>query len=162
MRKLATALGVLLGLASVAGATAPASAAAHKTTPTRHCVTNLDTRRTVCADDQQRARLLSDAGITTLTIAIFYDGTGYTGATHTWVQSRQCTATYDAEWQWADLGDIGWDNRVSSVHTYNQCDVKFYGGINFTGASSTWIDQSSNLSLIGDGWNNRASSVKFS
>ncbi|MGW0432702.1 hypothetical protein ACWDV4_09170 [Micromonospora sp. NPDC003197] len=152
----AAAAEVTVSPAAAEVTTSPASASA------QHCVVNLDSRQVTCAHDQQSARQLSDIAPTALTIAIFYNGTGYTGATHTWVQSRQCTAGYDAEWQWDNLGDIGWNNRVSSVRTYNRCDVKFYDGVDFKGASSVWIDGSSNLGTIGSGWNNRASSVKFS
>ncbi|HEV7653037.1 MAG TPA: hypothetical protein VGP26_33190 [Actinophytocola sp.] len=125
-----------------------------------HCVTNLDTKVTRCATTPEAAK--QDVGPAALTIAIFYDGTGYSGTTYTWVQAHACTPSYDEEWQWDDLSGIGWNNRVSSVHTYNQCDVKFFDGFNFTGASSTWIDQSSNLGTMGTGWSNRAGSVKFS
>lgn len=126
-----------------------------------HCVANLDTNVVRCSDDADEAARLADAA-DSLTIAIFYDGINYTGATYTWKQTRECTPSYDPEWQWGDLRQIGWDNRVSSVHTYRRCDVKLYDGYNFSGASSTWIDNSANLGAVGGGWSNRASSVKFS
>ncbi len=98
------------------------------------------------------------------TIARFYDGTGYTGATFTVAhQNGPCTTTYaDTDYWYVELGSFGWNNRISSVRTYNRCDIKLYDGTNFSGAVSVWIDASSNLSGIGTGWNNRASSVKFS
>lgn len=161
MRKLVGTFALLLSVATV-GVAAPAAASEGRKAPLQHCIGNVDTGRITCADNPREARQRSDVGATALTIAIFYDGTGYSGATFTWTQSRQCTSGYDAEWQWDNLGEIGWNDRVSSVHTYNQCDVKLYGGTYFTGADSVWIDQSSNLGAIGDGWNNRASSVKFS
>ena len=170
-RSVATALATLSGvLAAAALTTSPAAAARVTTTttarvttaPAQHCVIDLDSRQVTCARDQHLARQLGGIAPTALTIAIFYNGTGYTGATHTWVQSRRCTPGYDTEWQWDDLGDIGWNNRVSSVRTYNRCDVKFYDGVDFKGASSVWIDGASNLGTIGTGWSNRASSVKFS
>jgi len=162
MRKSVGTFAVMLGMIGVVGVAAPASASEERRPSAQHCISNLDTGRTTCASDPQTARQLSDVEPTALTIAIFYDGTSYTGATHTWVQSRQCTSTYDEEWQWGDLGAIGWNNRVSSVRTYNLCDVKFYDGTNFSGAVSTWIDASANLAAVGTGWSNRASSVKFS
>ncbi|GAB3142371.1 hypothetical protein GCM10027290_16720 [Micromonospora sonneratiae] len=161
-----TAFATLAALSCLVGATAlaaaPATATAGADPSAQHCVVNLDSQKVACAADPQQARQLSDVGPTALTIAIFYAGTGYTGATHTWVQSRRCTPGYDAEWQWDNLAEIGWNNRLSSVRTYNRCDVKLYDGFNFKGASSVWIDGSSNLGKIGSGWNNRASSVKFS
>ncbi len=51
---------------------------------------------------------------------------------------------------------------MSSVETFHRCDVKFFDGFEFSGATSTWIDRSENLATIGTGWSNRASSVKFS
>jgi hypothetical protein len=143
-------LGPLAGLAT----------AAPSGTESRHCVTNLDTKATACSSSMVDAK--RQVAAASITIAIFYDGTGYSGATHTWVQAHACSSGYDEEWQWDDLSEIGWNNRVSSVHTYNQCDVKFFDGFNFSGAASTWIDQSSNLAAIGTGWSNRAGSVKFS
>ncbi|SDE01537.1 peptidase inhibitor family I36 protein [Actinokineospora iranica] len=155
MRRLLSVLSGAVAL-SAGALVGPASADAD-----RHCVANLDTQVVRCADTPAGAmRLATGPGALALTIAIFYDGTGYTGATYTWVQSRACTPTYDSEWQWGNLGDLGWNNRVSSVHTYNQCDVKFYDGFEFTGAASTWIDNHSDLGVLG--WNNRAGSVKFS
>ncbi|MER7418391.1 hypothetical protein ABT346_16680 [Micromonospora peucetia] len=162
MRKLFGTFALLLSMAGMVGAAAPAAASPSGKPAVQHCIGNLDTGRVTCASDPQEARQRSDVGTMALTIAIFYDGTGYSGATFTWTQSGQCSPGYDNEWQWDDLSEIGWNNRVSSVHTYNRCDVKFFGGTNFTGASSVWIDQSSNLGAIGDGWNNRAGSVKFS
>lgn len=126
-----------------------------------HCVANLDTRTVACSDDATTARV--DAGaVDALTIAIFYDKVDFKPGTFTWTQSRECTAGYDPEWQWGNLGDLGWNNRVSSVRTYHRCDVKLFDGVNFTGGASVWIDSSSNLGNIGGGWSNRAGSVKFS
>lgn len=162
MRKSSALLALLLGMVGVAGVAGPAVASDVRQVPARHCVGDLDTGRVTCAGSPDDARQLSDIGASALTIAIFYDSTGFSGATFTWTQSSACTPSYDAEWQWDDLADIGWNNRVTSVRTYNQCDVKLFDGKNFGGASSVWIDSASNLGTIGDGWNNRASSVKFS
>ncbi|HEY0640775.1 MAG TPA: hypothetical protein VGD67_24350 [Pseudonocardiaceae bacterium] len=154
-------LGVLAAGGSAVATAAPAPDRPAVVGHGQHCVANLDSGVVGCADRPGDAVRLAGS-VDALTIARFYDGTGYSGATFTWTQSRQCTPSYDAEWQWDNLADIGWNNRVSSVHTYNQCDVRLFDGTNFSGAASTWIDASSNLGAIGDGWNNRASSVKFS
>ncbi len=68
----------------------------------------------------------------------------------------------DTDYTDPSFDDSFWNNRISSVRTYNHCDVKLYDGTNFSGASSTWIDASSNLAGVGTGWSNRASSIKFS
>jgi len=166
-RMIAAAVVTVLGAAGAMVLTGSAAAvAAPGTGDARHCVVNLDTRAAACAPAPGEARALADAGVAALTIAIMYDGTGYGGASVSFVQSRQCTASYDNEWQWDDLSNVpgwgNWNNRISSVRTYNRCDVKFYDGIDFGGAASTWIDASSNLATVGSGWSNRAGSVKFS
>lgn len=128
-----------------------------------YCTANLDTGKVGCSDDANEAARLAGS-IDALTIAIFYDATGTPagGAKFTWTQSRECSPEYDPEWQWGNLADIGWNNRVSSVETFHRCDVKLFDGVEFSGATSTWIDRAENLATIGNGWNNRATSVKFS
>ncbi|SCL39520.1 hypothetical protein GA0074692_5390 [Micromonospora pallida] len=147
-----------LGLLGALGAPAAAAPAA------RNCAINLDTGAWSCAGSEEQA--LRDVGAqASIVIARTYDGTNYTGTVLAWAQSRQCTSSYDSEWQWADLRSTAagnMNNRISSVRTYNQCDVKLYDGLNFSGAASTWIDASANLANIGTGWSNRASSIKFS
>ncbi|MEO3748446.1 peptidase inhibitor family I36 protein [Plantactinospora sp. B5E13] len=155
-----TATGALLGALGLVGALgSPASAA-----PARDCVVDLDSRTVTCAATEEQA--LRAAGVAaSVVIARTYDGTNYSGAVHTWVQARACTPSYDNEWQWGDLRSTSggnWNNRISSVRTYQRCDVRFYDGINFTGAASTWIDASANLAAVGAGWSNRAGSIKFS
>jgi hypothetical protein len=149
-------IGTTLLPASAAAAPAVASAA--------HCVAALDTHRVACASDEKTALRLAtpSAAATSVVVARFYDGTNYSGSSTPVYAPRACTASYDAEWQYADFRDFGWNDRVSSVKTYNHCDVKFYKDINFGGGSSTWIDASANLSAIGTGWNNVASSAKLS
>lgn len=159
--RMATVAGTALGTLGLIGALgAPATAAE----TARNCAVNLDTGAYTCAGSEERA--LREVGAqASLVIARTYDGTNYSGAVLAWTQSRACTSTYDAEWQWADLRSTAagnMNNRISSVRTYNQCDVKLYDGLDFTGASSTWIDASANLGAIGGGWSNRASSIKFS
>jgi hypothetical protein len=49
-------------------------------------------------------------------------------------------------------------NLISSVHTYNSCDVKLFDGDNATGTATGWLDQASSLGSM----NNRANSFKIS
>jgi hypothetical protein len=155
-------LALLGGAALGAGLLLPTTAQA--ATAETHCVQDVETGAQSCSTDEAAAlrTVAPDARRATYVIARFYDGKSYTGSTLTFVKSRGCTSSYDSEWQWQDLRVDGWNDRASSVKTYNHCDVKLYQNINFGGSSSTWIDASSNLSAIGAGWNNRASSVKFS
>ncbi|MEV4772175.1 peptidase inhibitor family I36 protein [Micromonospora humida] len=156
------ATGAVLGVLGLLGA--PGSPAVAKEQP-RNCAVNVDTRVLRCADTEAHALRAVGATQASVVIARTYDGTGFSGALLTWAQSGSCTPEYDAELQWDDLRTTSggnWNNRITSVRTYNQCDVKFFDGINFTGAQSVWIDEASNLATIGDGWNNRAGSIKFS
>ncbi|WP_428966802.1 peptidase inhibitor family I36 protein [Micromonospora fluostatini] len=153
--------GAAIGALGLVGALAGPAAAAG---PLDNCVVNLDTGAFTCAATEQQA-LRTVGAQADLVIARVYDGANYSGAVLAWTQARACTPSYDAEWQWGDLRSTAggnWNKRITSVRTYNQCDVKLFGGLNFTGASSTWIDASANLAAIGDGWSNRASSIKFS
>lgn len=103
--------------------------------------------------------------------ARFYGPTGASGTPNfTFCVPRKCTSSYDGEgpaFRIAYLSSIphpsgNWNNRISSVRTYNSCDVKLYGLSSFDGASSTWIHYSANLGNIGTGWSNRASSLRLS
>ncbi|WP_329109510.1 hypothetical protein OG792_12135 [Micromonospora sp. NBC_01699] len=155
----AVALAAATGLPTLAGSPAAAAEAA------RDCVVNLDDKTVTCAATEAEARRAAAVPAASLTIARLYDLPNYKGASHTFVQSRACTPSYDTEWQWDDLRNTSggnWSNRASSVHTYNSCDVRLYDGVDFAGAVSTWIDQSANLAAVGSGWSNRASSIKFS
>jgi|tagenome__1003787_1003787.scaffolds.fasta_scaffold20521043_1 hypothetical protein len=159
------ALGIAGAIALTAGPAAAAGTTSRAVVQTaQHCVANLDTAAVACGTSDADA-LRAVAPAATVKIAVFYDGANYTGNTLTWVQDKACSAGYDNEYQFADLRTTNggnWSNRVTSVHTYNKCDVKLYDAVDFGGSSSTWIDQAANLATIGNGWSNRASSVKFS
>jgi hypothetical protein len=84
------------------------------------------------------------------------------------IWGRPCTTpTTDIEYTIADLRtkrirDTTWDDRISSVRTYNQCDVKFFDGTHGQGAATGFIDSHSDLRFYGAGWNDRASSLRLS
>jgi len=52
-----------------------------------------------------------------------------------------------------------WD--ITSLHSYNNCAVKLYDGINLRGHATSWILNNRNLVDYGDGWNDRAMSLRF-
>jgi len=56
----------------------------------------------------------------------------------------------------ANLGAA--ENKITSVHTYNSCDVKLFDGDGATGAASPWLDNSRRLGAM----NNKANSFKIS
>jgi hypothetical protein len=49
-------------------------------------------------------------------------------------------------------------NLVSSVRTYNSCDIKLFDGTGATGTSTAWLDAAASLGTM----NNRAGSFKIS
>ncbi|MFJ8964670.1 hypothetical protein ACIRG5_35290 [Lentzea sp. NPDC102401] len=57
----------------------------------------------------------------------------------------------------APLGGAG-NNLISSVRTYNSCDVKLFDGTGGTGTASAWLDNAGTLGA----WDNRAGSFKIS
>lgn len=159
--KMMATAGTALGALGLLGAlSSPASAAEQP----RTCAVNLDTGARSCAGTEEQA-LRAVGARATIVIARTYDAANYGGTPAVWVQSKACTSAYDAELQWADLRSTpggNWNNRISSVRTYHQCDVKLFDDVNFTGAQSVWIDASANLAAVGNGWSNRATSIKFS
>ncbi len=155
VRSLAAAAGLLGGVLMAAPPALASSSATGK-----YCVANVETHRVTCANTQAE-ELSIMAG--TVTLAILYDGKGYTGAALRYVGPHGCSTTWaDTDYQDPSFDNPFWNNRFSSVRTYNHCDVRLFGRKNFRGAHSTWIDQSSNLAAIGTGWSNRTSSIKFS
>ncbi|WP_447008281.1 hypothetical protein ACRAKI_18110 [Saccharothrix isguenensis] len=65
------------------------------------------------------------------------------------------TSTTDNEGG-ANLGTSA--NQVSSVRTYNSCDVRLYDGNNLSGTASAWLDSAGGLGAM----DNRANSFKIS
>jgi len=152
---LALVAGGLLSVAPVASA-APAASE-------EHCFVDIESGAAACSQDAAVARATVSRGAVAARVdrVTFWDKTSYKGESITFQGSSKCTPSYgDINGQVSNLGDWGWNNRATSLKTYNRCDVKLYNGVNFTGASSVWIDRTPNLAQIGAGWNNRASSYK--
>lgn len=148
---------------AVAGETGGAEAAGAPLAA--QCAVNLETGRAACHADAAQARQLVGAAGDVL-VARLYRNTGFDDNPPLSLYApHSCSESYDDEFGWPDLGNVNgysWDNRISSVRTYNNCDVKLHDKVGYEGASSTWIDESSNLANVGDGWNDRASSVSVS
>lgn len=99
--------------------------------------------------------------------ARFWSGTGRTGSVLDFMVPRACSPEYDFEGPAfridnLDFGLVNWSNAISSVRTFNRCDVRLHDPINLGTPYSTWIDASDNLGNIGTGWNDRASSLRLS
>jgi hypothetical protein len=151
-----------LGFAGALMLAASPATAAEREGAAQRCAVNVQTGRTACASDEARAVQLAGISPQAVRAVTLYDGTGYTGASITYYVARPCTAGYDGEYGVPNLGADGWNNRASSLKTYNRCDAHLHDGVNYTGAVSTWIHQASNLATIGAGWSNRASSMGIS
>jgi hypothetical protein len=155
-----------VALAGVVGAltlaASPATAASPGGGGALRCAVNLETGRSACAADDAAAARLAGVGPQSVAAVRLWDGFGFTGASKTFYVGAPCTPAYDTEYAFPNLGVYGWNNRASSVETFNRCDVHLHDGYNYTGAVSTWIDRSGDLRAIGSGWNNRASSIGIS
>ena len=94
-----------------------------------------------------------------LVVARLYDGTNYAGQQVVIFNPTYqvgCTSGTGDNEGGANLG--AFDNKASSVRTYNSCDIKLFDGDNAGTPSTGWIDQSANLGS----WSNRANSFKIS
>ncbi|MFD7656125.1 hypothetical protein ACFV4N_19315 [Actinosynnema sp. NPDC059797] len=152
---LAVAAGSLLVGSALTAAASPAAAG-----EARYCAADLATRSTACAGTDTEAARLAGIGAQAVLAVRLYDGINYSGATYDFYVTAPCTPEYEGEYGNPNLGTFS--NRASSVRTYNQCDVHLHDPVNYGSPYSVWIDASSNLSNIGTGWNNRASSIGVS
>lgn len=153
----ATAFCLLLGLLITA---TPAVAA----TPGGSCVYDTDTGQAQCFASEAEADSSLRAAAATVVQARLYDSAGHQGLLLT-VTGQACTTpTSDLEGFGSFQGQLaGLNNRVSSVRTYQHCDVKLYDGFSFSGSSSAWIDFCTNLATCTTpSWSNRAGSFKVS
>ena len=94
-----------------------------------------------------------------LVVARLWDGAGYTGRQVVIFNPKYkvgCTAKTTDNEGGSVLGAMS--NKVTSVKTYNHCDVKLFDGASKNGAHTGWVDRSSKLGAL----NNRASSFAIS
>lgn len=94
-----------------------------------------------------------------LVVARLYDGASFSGRQVVIYNPKYrvgCTAKTTDNEGGSVLGAMS--NKVSSVRTYNHCDVKLFDGASKNGASTGWIDVNSRLGSL----NNRASSFAIS
>ena len=129
------------------------------------CTVNLDTGAVACSADGVGDRSAESAadGIKLVTI---HENINYEGKKLTFTGTNgECSATRDgSDYGVSDLRDYkrglfrNWNDAISSVVTYNHCDVRFFDDINYNGDYSKWIDASTNVGS----WNDRASSFILS
>ncbi|MGH3655243.1 MAG: hypothetical protein ACRDUA_01155 [Micromonosporaceae bacterium] len=156
---------LVAGAIATAGiaAVAPLASAAVNDTAGEHCVLLADNGKVACSDSEaQSTERLGAQGY--VRGAKIWNYKNYSGSgSLTFLVPRACSAGYDNEgWRfnWPSLSS--WNNKASSVKTFNRCDIKLFDNENFGGADSTWIDARADLSNVGGGWNNRASSIRLS
>jgi hypothetical protein len=147
----------------VAGGLTAGAAPAMATGEAQHCAVDLQTRTTACATSESQAARLAGISPQAVKAVTLYDGINYTPPSYTFYVAAPCTPTYEGEYGNPNLQTYGnFNNRASSVHTYNQCDVHLHDPFNYGSPYSVWIDNSANLANIGTGWSNRASSIGVS
>jgi hypothetical protein len=156
-RSAAVGVASLAAIGALFAAAVPASAAP---AAAQSCAVNLQTHATACGASESQAKQLAAVPAASVLAVRLYDGYNYTGTSWDYYVPKACTAGYEGEYGLADLGPAS--NKASSVHTYNHCDVHLHDPLNYGNPHSVWIDQAPDLRTIGDGWNNRASSIGIS
>jgi len=120
------------------------------------CVADMETRQIACfgteAEAESRQAAAMPAGWTVH--VILYAQTGYSGKRIRLGNSlANCTATTeDVDGATPDLNfgpGQNWNNRARSFVTRNRCDAKLFGGRNFTGKRTRYLDHSQNLANQG-------------
>ncbi|MEL7975625.1 hypothetical protein AAG589_07150 [Isoptericola sp. F-RaC21] len=94
-----------------------------------------------------------------LVVARLYDGASYSGRQVVIFNPKYkvgCTAKTTDNEGGSVLGAMS--NKVTSVRTYNHCDVKLFDGASKNGAHTGWVDRTGKLGSL----NNRASSFAIS
>ncbi|MGW0560124.1 hypothetical protein ACWDZ4_05710 [Streptomyces sp. NPDC003016] len=178
MRKL---IGSLFVISTVLIATPASASPRTEPTPTAstgpYCSTSLSTGRSACFESEAalKQHVSASAELDLVYLYNWYNfqtGGGYKILTG----SHACSAdTNTVEYYDGNLGDNAWypnglnmNDTITSVKTASRCDIKFFEGTNFTGASTTYINQCSFLGGGGTGdcpagnWNDRASSYTIS
>jgi len=91
-------------------------------------------------------------------IGIEFSDANYQGATYT-ITGGTCTSTTsDVDWQLSPLAS-GWNDVISSFHSYANCWTKLWENTGYWGASYGYVGDSS---YVGNAMNDRASSIQWS
>jgi hypothetical protein len=94
--------------------------------------------------------------------AIFYEHINFTGAQLRYYGSSPCTSTTtDADFSFSAM-PTGWNDVISSVRDYNQCDVKLYMHSSFGTPSTAYVNYGSTGKNLSTGWNDQVSSFRVS
>ncbi len=77
----------------------------------------------------------------------------------TYLNHRCTETTNDVDYAISWLGDK-WNDQISSVKTFNNCNERLWENRDFRGADTGWISISSDLRTLN--FNDKASSIEFS
>ena len=87
-----------------------------------------------------------------------YSDLNWTGGSLALYGSGRCDASSDADFRFPSMPS-GWNDRISSFRSYNNCAQQLFRGTNFSGGALTYIV--TNMSYVGSAANDQASSVTF-
>lgn len=116
-----------------------------------------------CDDDSEsEARYKLGASSPELVLRL-HSGYNYSGSTLAVYASKPCTpATDDEGHRIGNLGDYGWDDRASSLSTYNECRIKMHDPLSYGSPSYDWFYRHKDLRYLSRGdWDERMSSLQL-
>lgn len=140
-----------------------------------HCAANLDTGVVVCAESEAHlpAAVKEATGETMIyetaptnavaqgvsptasyVLGIFYSYPNYGGRSFTATGGSPCTS---AQYSFANLTDIGWNDDIDSFKSYSGCKTKIWEHANQGGASYGLFTNSSDVGVM----KNQASSIRW-
>lgn len=99
---------------------------------------------------------------TNVEISRTYEHINGTGNYYRWWTGAQCTSTYSDYDGWErSLSQESFNNTMSSLRTYNRCDMKLYDGDNFVNPHYAWWDGGGPLMPLVD-FNDKTNSIDWS
>jgi hypothetical protein len=158
-----TVIAALLAFAVTSGLLALAPSAAQAQNQ-KVCLFYTGSGTNVCGSSMAEVRDEISLPFEAVVVAKIYDWYNYNSdgpVLHVYAP-RGCTAPYTPIDAKLPLASLGWNNRATSVETFNSCDIKLYDQVDYEGAASTWIDSYRHLKNLGGGWDNRAGSAFLS
>ncbi|GAA4239728.1 hypothetical protein GCM10022254_61110 [Actinomadura meridiana] len=113
--------------------------------------------RSALADSGLGRRLdaLPEAG-PGIVIGIEYDNAEYDGQYRIYSSGSGCDNDDDVEWKVDSLGSF--NDMITSFRNYADCQANHFEHIDFGGASTGWLDSTSN---IGEAMNDQSSSIQW-
>lgn len=129
-----------------------ASAAPAQATTDLVCELDLSTGVLTCGVDSPSPMAAS------YLLATLYTGANYAGSSLGLKDSTPCDTNSDVDHSVASL-PAGFADEISSFKGTNNCQVKLFQNINYTGST---VGPAASMSYVGDAMNDQASSVQLS